>query len=165
MIRNFFFGFFDVWKFSDELIETFNQFHRKPLSQYPAPSAQPTDATINRKLHKLKPLLNMVNSWSAKLPKCFGFPRLHRTINSRNNYRIINAINQKVHDIIRLENWLERKLLELQLHIWNKFVLCRRFLLLNDLTQFHFITALFSCNICDDNFRDLKIALLIIVSK
>lgn len=117
MIRNFFFGFFDVWKFSDELIETFNQFHRKPLSQYPAPSAQPTDATINRKLHKLKPLLNMVNSWSAKLPKCFGFPRLHRTINSRNNYRIINAINQKVHDIIRFGNWLEAKLFKLQLHI------------------------------------------------
>lgn len=56
-------------------------------------------------------------SWSAMLRKCFGFPRLHRTINSRNNYRIINAINQKVHDIIRFGNWLEPKLFKLQLHI------------------------------------------------
>lgn len=76
--------------------------------------------------HKL--FLNMANRLK-QLAKYNELPELHSTINSQNNYQIINAINQKVHDIIRFENWLDQKSAGVCL-------------------------TLMLCNICVDNFQN-----------
>lgn len=124
-----------------------------PQTIFPEASIRPTDERCcdEEKTAQTQATPEHV-CWSAMLRKCFGFPRLHRTINSRNNYRIINAINQKVHDIIRFGNWLEPKLFKLQLHI--------RLRPPTSVVQ----GGRFECNIRDNDFPIFsQIALLIIV--